>query len=55
MVDFMQVCPSEIMYDMVIEPVLHPVSLTALQEQFLEQKSWETHKKNIVDNLLHVL
>lgn len=49
--DFILACPKELFFQLVARPAQRSVGLEVLQEQFLQQKSWENEKKHIRDNL----
>ena len=49
--DFINHCPKSVLFKMITEPAKHSFSLSILQEQFLAQKSWDSHKRHIREEI----
>lgn len=47
--DFIQIVPSDILFSLVVQPSLHTFPLEQLQNQYLEQRQWKSHKKAILN------
>jgi hypothetical protein len=49
--DFINHCPKSILFQMILNPSKHNFSLAVLQEEFLAQKAWDSHKRHVRDEI----
>ncbi len=49
--DFINHCSKEVLFQMITDPVKRTFTIPILQEQYLAQKSWGSHRKHVVEEL----